>query len=183
MFVAARDPAAAGRWAYKLEHLLPGKLTHKLAGRAVEVRRRPRGRAHAEAAGAGLVVVVSVMALDRARYLGRDTGVWHRHAVYGLVSADRAAHRRRVGADSGRRWRIRSGGADWADVVLCGAERSRGGRGAGAARGLAAADDRAGFPVRDSGRTGFGGMRNLAHAAADELRRSGDRRFPDDGDC
>jgi uncharacterized protein (TIRG00374 family) len=31
MFVAARDPAAAGRWAYKLEHLLPGKLTHKLA--------------------------------------------------------------------------------------------------------------------------------------------------------
>jgi len=32
MFVAARDPAAAGRWAYKLEHLLPGKFTHKLAG-------------------------------------------------------------------------------------------------------------------------------------------------------
>ena len=31
MFVAARDPAAAGRWAYKLEHLLPGKITHKLA--------------------------------------------------------------------------------------------------------------------------------------------------------
>ncbi len=32
MFVAARDPEAAGRWAYKLEHLLPGRLTHKLAG-------------------------------------------------------------------------------------------------------------------------------------------------------
>ena len=31
MFVAARDPEAAGRWAYKLEHLLPGKLAHKLA--------------------------------------------------------------------------------------------------------------------------------------------------------
>jgi uncharacterized protein (TIRG00374 family) len=31
MFVAARDPAAAGRWAYRVEHLLPGKLTHKLA--------------------------------------------------------------------------------------------------------------------------------------------------------
>ena len=31
MFVAARDPAAAGRWAFKLEHLLPGRLTHKLA--------------------------------------------------------------------------------------------------------------------------------------------------------
>lgn len=32
MFVAARDPQAAGRWAYRLEHLLPGKFTHKLAG-------------------------------------------------------------------------------------------------------------------------------------------------------
>ncbi|RPI54351.1 MAG: UPF0104 family protein [Acidobacteria bacterium] len=32
MFVAARDPEAAGRWAYKLEHLLPGQFTHKLAG-------------------------------------------------------------------------------------------------------------------------------------------------------
>jgi uncharacterized protein (TIRG00374 family) len=32
MFVAAREPEAAGRWAYKLEHLLPGKVTHKLAG-------------------------------------------------------------------------------------------------------------------------------------------------------
>jgi uncharacterized protein (TIRG00374 family) len=32
MFVAARDPEAAARWAYKVEHLLPGKLTHKLAG-------------------------------------------------------------------------------------------------------------------------------------------------------
>lgn len=32
MFVAARDPQAVGRWAYKLEHLLPGRLTHALAG-------------------------------------------------------------------------------------------------------------------------------------------------------
>ena len=32
MFVAARDPEAVGRWAYKLEHLLPGKITHRLAG-------------------------------------------------------------------------------------------------------------------------------------------------------
>ena len=31
MFVAARDPEAVGRWAYKLERVLPGKLTHKLA--------------------------------------------------------------------------------------------------------------------------------------------------------
>jgi uncharacterized protein (TIRG00374 family) len=31
MFVAARDPEAVGRWAYKLEHLLPGTLAHKLA--------------------------------------------------------------------------------------------------------------------------------------------------------
>jgi uncharacterized protein (TIRG00374 family) len=32
MFFAARDPQALGRWAYKVEHLLPGTLTHKLAG-------------------------------------------------------------------------------------------------------------------------------------------------------
>jgi uncharacterized protein (TIRG00374 family) len=32
MFFAARDPQALGRWAYKLEHLLPGKLTHTLSG-------------------------------------------------------------------------------------------------------------------------------------------------------
>ena len=32
MFFAARDPQALARWAYKLEHLLPGRLTHKLAG-------------------------------------------------------------------------------------------------------------------------------------------------------
>jgi uncharacterized protein (TIRG00374 family) len=31
MFFAARDPSAVGRWAYKVEHLLPGRLTHKLA--------------------------------------------------------------------------------------------------------------------------------------------------------
>ncbi|MCM3881922.1 MAG: flippase-like domain-containing protein [Vicinamibacterales bacterium] len=31
MFAAARDPQALGRWAYKLEHLLPGRLAHKLA--------------------------------------------------------------------------------------------------------------------------------------------------------
>jgi len=31
MFVAARDPEAVGRWAYKLEHLLPGRFTHALA--------------------------------------------------------------------------------------------------------------------------------------------------------
>ena len=31
MFFAARDPQAVGRWAYKVEHLLPGRLTHALA--------------------------------------------------------------------------------------------------------------------------------------------------------
>jgi uncharacterized protein (TIRG00374 family) len=31
MFFAARDPKALGRWAYGLEHLLPGRVTHKLA--------------------------------------------------------------------------------------------------------------------------------------------------------
>lgn len=31
MFFAARDPQAVGRWAYKVEHLLPGRFTHALA--------------------------------------------------------------------------------------------------------------------------------------------------------
>ena len=31
MFFAARDPQAVGRWAYKVEHLLPGRATHALA--------------------------------------------------------------------------------------------------------------------------------------------------------
>jgi hypothetical protein len=31
MFFAARDPRAVGRWAYKVEHLLPGRITHALA--------------------------------------------------------------------------------------------------------------------------------------------------------
>jgi uncharacterized protein (TIRG00374 family) len=31
MFFAAKDPKAIGRWAYKLEHLLPGRFTHILA--------------------------------------------------------------------------------------------------------------------------------------------------------
>jgi glycosyltransferase 2 family protein len=31
MFYAARDPQAVGRWAYKLEHFLPGRITHALA--------------------------------------------------------------------------------------------------------------------------------------------------------
>lgn len=31
MFFAAQDPRAVGRWAYKVEHLLPGRITHALA--------------------------------------------------------------------------------------------------------------------------------------------------------
>jgi glycosyltransferase 2 family protein len=31
MFFAARDPQAVGAWAYKVEHLLPGRITHALA--------------------------------------------------------------------------------------------------------------------------------------------------------
>ena len=72
MFVAARDPEAVGRWAYKLEHLLPGRVTHTLAGRAAEVCRRTRGRAHAAPVGGGAVAVVPSVAVDRARHLGGD---------------------------------------------------------------------------------------------------------------
>src|SRR5262245_57166501 len=32
MFFAARDPEALGRWAYKVEHLVPGRIAHKIAG-------------------------------------------------------------------------------------------------------------------------------------------------------
>jgi glycosyltransferase 2 family protein len=32
MFFAARDPQAVARWAYKVEHILPGRMAHALAG-------------------------------------------------------------------------------------------------------------------------------------------------------
>ena len=153
MFVAARDPEAVGRWAYKLEHLLPGKLTHKLAGALLKFAE-------------GLAVVRTpkrlalALLLSFPLWLSIGLGIWAVTRAFGIDMPftgsflhDCAARRRRVGADARRRGRIRSGGADWADVVLRRPERSRGRRGAGAACGLAAADDRARVSVRAAGRS------------------------------
>ena len=86
MFVAARDPEAAGRWAYKLEHLLPGKLTHKLAGVLLSfaeglavVRTPKRSRARAG-------VVASALAVDRLGHLERHERVWHPPPIYQFIS-------------------------------------------------------------------------------------------------
>ena len=69
MFFAAKDPQAIGRWAFKLEHLLPGRFTHMLA----EILQR-----FAE----GLAVVRSPMrlmtalALSLPLWLSIALGIW-----------------------------------------------------------------------------------------------------------
>ena len=77
MFVAARDPAAAGRWAYKLEHLLPGKITHKLAqvllkfSEGLAVVRTPRRLALA-------------LALSFPLWLSIGWGIWSVTRAFGI---------------------------------------------------------------------------------------------------
>jgi glycosyltransferase 2 family protein len=77
MFVAARDPAAAGRWAYKLEHLLPGKITHKLAqvllkfSEGLAVVRTPRRLALA-------------LALSLPLWLSIGWGIWCVTRAFGI---------------------------------------------------------------------------------------------------
>jgi uncharacterized protein (TIRG00374 family) len=77
MFVAARDPAAAGRWAYKLEHLLPGRLTHKLAAvllkfaEGLAVVRTPRRLALA-------------LALSLPLWLSIAWGIWSVTTAFGI---------------------------------------------------------------------------------------------------
>jgi len=77
MFVAARAPQAAGRWAYKLEHLLPGKLTHKLAAvllkfaEGLAVVRTPRRLAMA-------------LALSLPLWLSIGWGIWAATAAFGI---------------------------------------------------------------------------------------------------
>ena len=77
MFVAARDPAAMGRWAYKVEHLLPGKVTHKLAeallrfGEGLAVVRTPRRLALA-------------LALSFPLWLTIGLGIWAVTRAFGI---------------------------------------------------------------------------------------------------
>ncbi len=77
MFVAARDPEAAGRWAYKLEHLLPGKLTHKLAivllrfAEGLAVVRTPKRLALA-------------LALSLPLWLSIGWGIWSVTSAFGI---------------------------------------------------------------------------------------------------
>jgi uncharacterized protein (TIRG00374 family) len=77
MFVAARDPAAAGRWAYKLEHLLTGKFTHKLAtvllkfAEGLAVVRTPRRLALA-------------LALSLPLWLSIGWGIWTVTVAFGI---------------------------------------------------------------------------------------------------
>ncbi len=77
MFVAARDPEAAGRWAYKLEHLLPGKLTHRLAvvllrfAEGLAVVRTPKRLALA-------------LALSLPLWLSIGWGIWSVTSAFGI---------------------------------------------------------------------------------------------------
>ena len=78
MFVAARDPQAMGRWAYKVEHLLPGKLTHALAhallkfGEGLAVVRTPRRLALA-------------LALSFPLWLSIGLGIWAVTRAFGIA--------------------------------------------------------------------------------------------------
>ena len=80
MFIAARDPAAAGRWAYKLEHLLPGKLTHKLASvllrfaEGLAVVRTPRR-------------LTLALALSFPLWLSIGLGIWAVTKAFGIDMA------------------------------------------------------------------------------------------------
>jgi hypothetical protein len=104
MFFAARDPKALGRWAYKVEHVLPGKVAHKLAGLL-----------HSFAEGLAVVrapkrLLVALM-LSVPLWLSIALGVWT--VILGfhidlpftrIVLVARAARGRRVSADSRVAW-------------------------------------------------------------------------------
>jgi uncharacterized protein (TIRG00374 family) len=77
MFVAARDPDAAGRWGYKLERLLPRKLAHKLAAAILKF-------------AAGLAVVRTprrlalALALSFPLWLAIGLGIWAVTRAFGI---------------------------------------------------------------------------------------------------
>ena len=69
MFFAAKDPEAIGRWAYKLEHLLPGRFTHMLAE---GLQRFAEGLAVVRAPGRLLTALVLSLPL----WLCIAVGIW-----------------------------------------------------------------------------------------------------------
>jgi uncharacterized protein (TIRG00374 family) len=77
MFIAARDPQAVGRWAYRLEHLLPGRLTHALAGGLLKFAE-------------GLAVVrtpgrlLSALLLSFPLWLSIGVGIWAVTEAFGI---------------------------------------------------------------------------------------------------
>ncbi len=153
MFVAARDPEAAGRWAYKLEHLLPGKLTHRLAGvllkfaEGLAVVRTPRRLALA-------------LSLSFPLWLSIGSGIWAVTRAFGIDMPFTGSFLLIALLVVGVSVPTPGGVGGFEAAVQIGltsfyarAERSRRRRGAGAACGLAAADGRARLSVRDSGRS------------------------------
>jgi uncharacterized protein (TIRG00374 family) len=69
MFFAAKDPQAIGRWAYRLEHVLPGRFTHMLA----EVLQRfAEGLAVVRAP----VRLLMALALSVPLWLSIAVGIW-----------------------------------------------------------------------------------------------------------
>jgi uncharacterized protein (TIRG00374 family) len=77
MFVAARDPAAVGRWAYKVDHLLPSRLTHALAAgllrfaEGLAVVRTPRR-------------LLSALLLSFPLWLSIGLGIWIVTEAFGI---------------------------------------------------------------------------------------------------
>ncbi|HTL00616.1 MAG TPA: lysylphosphatidylglycerol synthase transmembrane domain-containing protein [Vicinamibacterales bacterium] len=69
MFFAAKDPEAIGRWAYKLEHLLPGRFTHMLAE---ALQRFAEGLAVVRAPGR----LLTALALSLPLWLCIAVGIW-----------------------------------------------------------------------------------------------------------
>ncbi len=77
MFLAARDPQAVGRWAYKLEHVLPGKFTHALSvgllrfAEGLAVVRTPRR-------------LLLALALSLPLWLSIALGIWAVTEAFGI---------------------------------------------------------------------------------------------------
>jgi uncharacterized protein (TIRG00374 family) len=167
MFFAARDPAAVGRWAYKVEHLLPGKLTHKLAGvllnfaEGLAVVRTPRRLALA-------------LALSFPLWLSIGLGIWAVTRAFGIDMPFTGSFLLIALLIVGVSVPTPGGVGGFEAAVQIGLTSFYGvpnDRAVGAALVLHAASLLPtivlGFLFLIQDGLGFGGMRNLAHAAAE----------------